>query len=166
MNAPQEKIQVGGLKLSLELIQIQLTPATPLPVHDVLALLTAQHINLTLLTLDSWDGRLCGVFCISAADRIWSEMALKPIAGTYRSLSPVGSLTVFPHHSRIAMIGKILCALHRAKIPIHAMGSSLSALTLTVPHGQMNEAVNALLSVISLPENHAPLLPEFTVRQL
>jgi hypothetical protein len=166
MKQPVQKFAIGGLKLSLELIQIQLAPDTPLPVHEVFARLTGQHINMTLLSLDVLDGRISGAFCISAADKIWAEMALLPIAGFYSMISPVGSLTIFPHQSRMALIGCVLSAMHRVNAPIYAMASSFSALTLITHYHRMDDAVEAILSDVTLPDNHAPFRPEFQVRQL
>jgi hypothetical protein len=161
-----EKFSIGGLKLSQELIQIQLTPDTPLPVHEVLARLTGQHINVTMLSFDARDGRISGSFCISAADKIWTDMALLPIAGTYDMISPVGSLTIFPHQSRVTLIGSVLSAMHRIEAPIYAMASSFSALTITTDYHRLDHAAEAILSVAALPDNHAPFRPEFQVRQL
>ncbi len=160
------KLPVGGIKLSLELIQIQLPSHPAIPVHRVFSCLADLRINMTLVVLDTVGGCFSGACCVPAEDRRKVDAALAPMAGNYRILAPVGALTVFPHQSRLELVGRTLAAMREAGAPVYGMASSFSAITVTTDYLRMDDIVAAILRVVELPENHAPFRPEFRVKQL
>ncbi len=166
MNDYTHKLPVGGLKLSGELVQLHLHPDVGDPAARILGCLADRHINLMLASMDALNGLLSGMCCISAEDRQAAEIALEPFSGAYTILYPVGALTIFPHRSRLELIGRILTAMNGAGLPIYGMASSFSALCLTTHYLQLDAAVSAVCNVVELPENHAPFRPEFRVHQL
>lgn len=166
MEVPPRKFSIGGLKLSLELIQIRLLPNAGMTVNEMLCRLTDNQINLFGVALDTVDGRLAGICCLSAEDRSTAVCALQPFEGSYEILSPVGALTIFPIQSRLALMSRLVSVLGTAGLPIYGMVSSPSSFTITTDYERLDEAVSAVCQVVTLPDNHAPFRPEFHVRQL
>ncbi len=166
MNVHEQKLPVGGLKLSSELVQLQLHPNDEGSTSRILACLAERHVNLVLASMDVLDGLLNGMCCVLAEDRQTAEMVLQPFAGAYTMRPSVGALTIFPHRPRLKLIGRILTAMHTAGLPVYGVASSFSTLSLTTCYLQLDKAVSAVCSVIDLPENHAPFHPEFRVQQL
>jgi hypothetical protein len=165
-NDPIRNFSIGGLKLSLELIQIRLFSDAGLPVTEIFRRLADQQVNLIGVILDAVDGQMTGVCYISLEDRPAAEQALQPFEGLYVLQSSVGLLTIFPHQSRSELMGCILSALGRAGLPVYGITSSLSSLTITTDFHRLNEALSAVCQVVTLPDNHAPFRPEFRVKQL
>ena len=161
-----QKLAVGGIKLSPELIQIHLLPGSAAAVNQVFRRLADFRVNLTLVSLEAMAGPLTGVFTIFAEDRLSAESALQPFRGAFELLSPVGALTIFPHHSQPALIGGLLAVLGAAGLPVYGLASSLSALTVTTDYRLLDQAVAAVCRLVDLPDNHAPFRPEFRVKQL
>ena len=166
MKPAVEKIAIGGLKLSPELIQIRLFPIGGFPIEEHFRRLTDRQINLTGVTLDAEEGSLTGLCCISAQDRLSAQEALQSINAQFEMQPAVGTLTIFPHQSRLDLIGRLLSALGRWGLPVYGIASSFSSLTITTDYAGLDDAVSAVCSIVSLPENHAPFRPEFLVKQL
>ncbi len=166
MDTPIQKFSVGGLKLSAELVQIQLFPNTPVPLNEIFRLLSDHQINLTGVSLEAIDGQLTGICCLAAEDRGRAEHVLQPFEGFFALRSSVGTLTIFPHQSRLELIGKILSVLGRLGLPVYGLASSHASLTITTDFRRLDEAVSAVCRLVTLPENHAPFRPEFRVKQL
>jgi len=166
MEGPIGKLPVGGIKLSHELVQLHLMPGTGVQVHDLLDRLAQARINLVWVSLDGLEGQLTGCCGIAAADRDKAESALLSLNGRYEILSPVGTITIFPHRSRVKLMEAVMTALAAAGIPIFGLVSSFSALTLATEFRRLDEAVAAVCRIVDLPENHTPFRPGFCVKQL
>ncbi len=160
------KISVGGIKLSPELILIRLFPKAGFPIEEIFRRLTERQINLTGVTLEAEEGRLTGHCCISAQDRLSAEEALQSLKSQYEMQAAVGTLTIFPHQSRLDLMGRLLSTLGHSGLPVYGMDSSFSSLTVTTDYARLDDAVSAVCRVVQLPENHAPFRPEFLVKQL
>jgi hypothetical protein len=166
MDAPLRKFSVGGLKLSLELIQIRLLSEAGVTAAEIFRRLADKQINLAGVTLDALDGQPAGVCYLSAEDRSSAECALEPFKNSFEILAPVGALTIFPLQSRLELIGRLLSALNSIGLPVYGMATSLSSLTITTDYRRLDEAVSAVCQVVTLPDNHAPFRPEFRIKQL
>lgn len=92
--------------------------------------------------------------------------AMPPSLEAFKVISPVGTLTFFPHQSSLTLLGRVLEAFGRATIPVHGIGTSISALTVATDHGRMDQAVTILENIMEFPPNHAPFRQEFRVRQI
>lgn len=165
MNMVLSKLPIGGIKLSSELVQIQLLPNSGFSVNEMFRCLTELRINMTMVSLDATDGELTGICCIFEEDRVVAERALGPFAAAIDMLSPVGTLTIFPHQSKLLLIEYILSAMSRDGLPVYGIASSHSALTIITDYHRLDDAVISVCRIVSLPENHAPFRPEFRVKQ-
>jgi hypothetical protein len=166
MDTPIQKFSVGGIKLSVELVQLLFFPTLAVPLNEIFRRLADRQINLTGVSLEAIDGQLTGLCCLEAGDRVKAEQALQPFEGSFALRSPVGTLTIFPHQSRLELIGKILSVLGRLGLPVYGLASSHASLTITTDFRRLDEAVSAVCRLVTLPENHAPFRPEFRVKQL
>jgi aspartokinase len=161
-----QKLAISGIKLSGKLVQINFLPEGEITAIQLFRRLAKRRVNLTMVTLDATGGRLAGACCIAAEELPRAQPVLEEAAGSLGLLSPVGALTVFPHRSRYDLLESILSSFTRENLPIHAIASSLAALTFITGYDQLGKAVSAVTAVAELPPNHAPIQPEFKVRQL
>jgi hypothetical protein len=166
MESPNPKPAIGGIKLSQELIQIRLFPESDRILQEMFSSLTAVQINLTGVTLEMIEGKPEARCCISAEDRVDAETALKPFYGSFDLLTGIGTVTIYPHQGRLELLGRLLSILGKVKLPIYGVASSFSSLVIATDYERLDEAVEMVCQVVSLPENHAPFRPEFRVRQL
>ncbi len=161
-----EKMKISGIKLSTELVQINLLPAAEVSASRLFHDLAGLKINMPMITLDSAEGRLAGACCIAAEDRFLAAPVLEGAGSSIEVIEKVGSLTVFPHRARLDLLDCTLSGFARNDLPVYAVASSFAALTFTTDYGRLDEAVDCLLEKAVLPDNHAPFRPEFKVRQI
>jgi hypothetical protein len=160
-----DRLPIGGLKLSSEMVLIRLLPDAFPSVVGRISRLAAARINLSFVSLGSRGHRFGGACCVAAADREGAEQALAE-AGGWAAVAPVGALTVFPHRSRSALLSRIFATLAAEEVPVLSVATSFSSLTLVTDHRLLDRAVGAVARVAELPENHAPFHPAFRVRQV
>ena len=77
----------------------------------------------------------------------------------------VGTLSIFPHHSNLKLLGLSFCLFGRQNLPLYGVASSISSLTFITDYAQLDNAVSILLEYMDLPPNHAPFRPEIHVIQ-
>lgn len=156
-----DKITIGGMRFSPE--QVQITLSELLPEEDVLSrilhCLAEHHINLSFLCQDSVRGTHAS-FCLALADfpvagELIDEL-LQPLKIRSEIVGSVGTLTLFPHKSRMKTLGLVLDVFGRNNLPIYAMSSSISALAVNTDYSCLDQAAEALETVFLLPENHSP----------
>jgi hypothetical protein len=160
------KLPIDGLKLSQALAQINL-PGTGKPrVLDAFHRLAVRRINLSLVTLDAIDGRWSGSCCISMEDLASAKQELVGLQDGIEYLSPVGTLTLFPHRSRLDLLKSILAVFAQDGLPVHGIASATSTLTITTDFECLAEATAAVQRIVDLPANHAPIHTQFQVKQV
>jgi len=77
----------------------------------------------------------------------------------------VGTLSIFPHHSKLKLLGLSFYLLGKQHLPLYGMASSISSLTFITDYSQLDRAVSILLEYMDLPRNHAPFRTEIHVIQ-
>ena len=169
--AAKEKVKVGGIKLSHELIQVDVTGRLEagLPAASLLSRMAKQKINLTYLTASFSHQPAAASFCIAATDldQVQRLIDCEPdLEQRIRTIAPVGALTVFPHRSDLRLLGLLLTVLSRADCPIYGIASSISTLTLNTNYWLIGRALRVLKSILELPLNHSPHRQELLVRQV
>jgi len=161
-----EKLDINGIKLSLELVQIGLLPNAEISAARLFHDLAELKINIPLILLDLVDDRLAGACCIAAEDLVRATPVLEAAEGAIEVIRKIGALTVFPHRARLDLLACMLSGFARRKLPVYAIASSFATLTFTTDYVRLDEAVDCLLERATLPDNHAPFRPEFKVRQV
>jgi hypothetical protein len=163
---PGQKLQINGIKLSIELVQIGLLPDAEISASHLFNDLAELKINIPLILLDLVDNRLAGACCIAAEDLFRAAPVLDAAGSSIEVIRKIGAMTVFPHRARLDLLTCMLSGFARRSLPVYAIASSFATLTFTTDYGRLDEAVDCLLERAILPDNHAPFRPEFKVRQV
>jgi hypothetical protein len=160
------KLPIGGLKLSSELVQINLTAEKASSVIAIFERLAQQRINLACVTLATLESEVTATCAILA--EVWHQAAplLQNSHARTETIAPVSTLTLFPHQSRLALLECVVSAFARVGLPIHSIASSLSTLTFCTDHHRIDDAVRAIEDIAQLPDNHTPALPQWRIRQM
>ena len=109
-----------------------------------------------------------GSCCVESGDisRVKKVIDIEPaLKENIEYISPVGALSIFPHHSKLKLLGLSFYILGKQQLPLYGMASSISSLTFITDYSQLDEAVSILLEYMDLPPNHAPFRPEIHVIQ-
>lgn len=165
-----KKIRINGIKFSPELVQINLLNRFP-PLDSMAFFfqLLAQHqINIPLILTSGMGEKNTGSCCVAIDDinRIKRVVAEKPnLKENLEFIPGIGTLSIFPHHSKLKLLGLSFYLLGKHQLPLYGMASSISSLTFITDYSQLDKAVSILLEYMDLPPNHAPFRPEVHVIQ-
>jgi len=157
-----QKLRLGGIKFSEAQVRLVLAPAgrdpDPLDLSRILAGFAKYHVNLQQISVDSAAGTVELYLAEQdyARQRILIEAELGPLDLDATVVAPVGTLTLFPHGSRMEVLVKVIGLAGDPDLRIYALGSSLSALCLSTDLDRLDRTAAALLENFSLPEGHSP----------
>ena len=166
-----KKIKLGGIKLSNELMQVNIFGST-VKINRVSVfcrLMAENKINLPFLSVTAISDRMQGSCCVSVEDMgrvkkiVNDHSGLKDIV---EYIVPVGSISIFPHQFRLQLLGHMLYIFGQASLPLFGMANSISTLTLTTDYDKLKSASELLKDYFCLGPNHAPIKPEFQVKQI
>lgn len=165
-----KKIRINGIKLSTELVQINLVNASPPenPRPLFFRRLCQNQINAPFILHTGMEEKIQVSCCVEADDinRIQKVIDREPcLKENMKFIPSVGALSMFPHQSNLKLMGIALYLFSKAGLPIYGMASSISSLTLITDYSQLDRAISILLEHIELPPNHAPFRPEIHVIQ-
>ncbi len=160
-----KKIRVNGIKLSTELVQINLLNASPAEISRPLFFqrLSQNQINVPFILLTGMEEKIQVSCCVEADDinRIKKVVAEEPnLKENVEFISSVGALSMFPHRSNLKLMGLAFYLLGRAHLPMYGMATSISSLTFITDYSRLDEAVSTFLKYVDLPPNHAPFRQE------
>ena len=166
-----ERIRVGGIKLSPELVQFSCnyTSATDSCLATALKVIAGQQINVTFLSLSSSSDTLSMSLCVALENHIIVRQILESAfadVGRLQCIDSVGTLTVFPHRNSLALLGRIVGAFAVNSLPVYGICTSISALSVNTRYSSLMQAVTTLRDIVDLPENHSPFRQEFIIRQI
>jgi aspartokinase len=122
---------------------------------DALFHVFAKHrINLTFISARQTNQK-SDFFCCVIAEKLNSAKQLldKTMTHTdrrYRIIPSVTLLSVFPHYSDIRLVCQLLLTLWNAQIPVHAVASSIAALTLVVETDRIESTVEILENFLGI----------------
>jgi len=165
-----KKIKVDGIKLSRELIHINIStgPDKKNIYTRFLKSMAENRINCPILFYSAMDCRYQAV-CISSEDLIPLNqmLALDPeLKENVHYISPVGAISLFPHKSSLKLLGCLMHVFGKTGLPIYGMAASLSALSLTTDFRVLDHAIESLEPFIRLPSNHAPFRSQLRIKAL
>ena len=165
------KIRVDGIKLSQELIHINIItrPGKEDLNTRFLRSMAENRINCPILFYSAMDRRSQGAVCIASEDspRLNQMLALDPdLKENVQYISPVGAMSLFPHKFSLKLLGCLMHVFGKADLPIYGMATSLSALTLTTDFQMLDGAIESLKPYISLPPNHAPFRSQLRIKAI
>jgi len=165
-----KKIRVNGIKLSTELVQINLLNAS-LPENSrslFFQRLSQNQINVPFILLTGMEEKIRVSCCVEADDinRIKKVVTAEPnLKENVEFISSVGALSMFPHRSNLKLMGLAFYLLGRAQLPMYGMATSISSLTFITDYSCLDEVVSTFLKYVDLPPNHAPFRPEIHMTQ-
>ncbi len=167
----KQKIRIGGIKFSEELIQI--TVACPSPDNSALCqllqLIAEKNINISFLCHSVLAGTPACNFCVDRAELSRLRDILTSYANPGKDvgiIESVGTMTIFPHRNDIKLLGRILLFFGRHGFPLHSFCTSISAITLNTDYLLLDTIAEKLQTIVLLPENHAPFRQGFRVTQI
>lgn len=156
-------VRLGGIKLSGELVQLDfLESKIPGPrLAAMLQSIVSAKANIPHLHQGNTSAGMQTTLCLTAEEYkiVQTEMERHCSTKWHRVLPSVGTISLFPHGFSLSLVSRILHALAARMIPIHGISTSVSALVIHTDYGLLDEAVEQILTVCHLPENHTPLRP-------
>lgn len=160
-----EGIQIGGLRLSDELVELSMTEDVERAggLMTVLQSLAQSQINLPFFCSVAGPPPGAG-FCVvpEALAQCWAFVD-EQVSGADQLITicrSAGTLTVFPHRGRAAVLGGVLEVFAENRFPIYALCTSLSGLTVATDYAVLDAASRAMQTVFELPLDHTPFRPE------
>lgn len=139
----------------------QLSTVAAVPV--VLSALLQQKINLSFFCADHHVPSHVE-FCLAREDLPRCRAVLEsllPIGGQQLDIADsVGTLIIFPHQGKLAVLGGLLGVFGRCRLPLLSLCSSLSGLAVNTDFSLLESAAAAVQEGFVLPDNHAPFRPE------
>ena len=162
-----EKTRVGGIKLSPELILVtqRFNAAEADSVPPIYRILAQQKINIHYLSARSMEKQIHIACLVSNEEygRIKNLPHIDPDAGTRIEILPgKGMLYIFPHRSRMDILGQLLSAFGNAGIRLYGYSSSISTLAFVIDYGAQQKAVSAISGYFELPDYHSPFRSRIT----
>jgi hypothetical protein len=161
------ELPIGGFNLSEALVQVNLQASAGHSLLNVIERLSHGHINLVYMTMAVGEnGWRCALAVAIAA---WP--AAQPLIAEsdglleYKTIAPVGTITVFPHQSRLALLETILESFAQAGLIVYNVASSLSCLTFATDYHQLPEARRILLGRVRLAGEPDAGYPAGSIRQ-
>lgn len=167
----QERISVGGIKLSPELVQFTYTrPATEKCfLAPALAAIAGKQINITFLSLSASAGNISVSLCVEAENHLVVKGALDAVINDSQHLQcipSVGTLTVFPHRNSLTLLGRVIRSFAVNTLPVYGLCTSVSALSVNTAFSSLEDGIRALENIVELPYNHSPFRQEYNIRQV
>jgi hypothetical protein len=127
-------------------------------------MLTDMTVSIAFMTSTGLDDPHLAMCCIDPTDQ--SSL----LAGLARNADlkacaliepdPVGTLSIYPHRSSITVLGAALQALNEHGVGVHAVASSISALTFVVDYVHQDKAAAVLTDLMTLPPGITPVRQE------
>lgn len=171
MAGQMENIRINGLKVSTELVCLQIELAVDDKSHftEICRLLNHHKINILFMTTAEHSGQTYGLFCIDADKLIAVENLLKndpSIKASARVFPGTGLLTIFPHQSSLGMVGLVLEKLGDNQIPVYGMASSIAAITFVTEYRCLDDAAKLIAECMELPESATPVTSMIKIQQI
>ena len=167
----EQKVRIGGIKFSEELIQITVACKSPdsSSICRLLHLVAEQNINISFLTHSVCTKSPGSIFCVDcgALDTIHHILKASSWPAEFIKIIPsVGTLTVFPHRNELKLLGLIIKSFGHYGFPVHSFSTSISTISLNTDYLLLDAIADKLQSVLLLPENHAPFRQGFRITQI
>lgn len=166
-----QKVRIGGIKFSEELVQVEVVCQSPegSSIYPLLQLIAEKNINITFLCHSLVTQKAETVFCVDHSDldeirHILNKSSLHN--NNINIIKSVGTLTFFPHRNQFRLLGLLTNFFGNHKFPIYSLSTSISAIALNTDYFLLDKIAEKLQYILELPENHAPFRQGFRVTQI
>jgi hypothetical protein len=165
-----DRIRIDGIKLSGELALVRLAshPRPQFALSCGCGIMAANRINMPFVSAACVGDGARASWCVEMEERARAKALLdgNPDLEGYAEIVPsVGLVSLFPHRSSIAFLGRALQALGKAALPVHGLTSSLAPLTFVTDYALLEEAAAALEVFFALPPHQRPIRTHVQVAQ-
>jgi aspartokinase len=169
ITARQEKIILGGIKISETLIGIDIrSSANQAHVGNLCRHMALRQINTPFLAT-SRDGDRQHIFLLVAPNDFEQLHAIiENQDAVDRHIDCHDDLvlfSIFPIKGSLTILGRALSILYTGGVKIHGVCSSLSSLVFVIDRGQTNQALEAMSRTFQWPVDHTPFRPQIKIRQ-
>jgi aspartokinase len=162
-----DKMPINGVKMSEPLVLMRVRPRQG--AWDVMPalcrMLTDLAVNIAFMTSTGLENQHSAVCCIDPSDRPRVAAGLSQDADLCASVhiepGAVGLLSIYPHQASLAVLGAAIQALNESGTGVHAMASSISALTFVIDCVHLDRAAAILTDTMKLPPDTTPLQTKF-----
>lgn len=171
----EEKLNIGGVKFTENIALLSITEPISGKISKkntamlFFSLLSENEINISMLSMIR-DAKTVRTDCSVAEDnlhKIYKIIAPFPeLKERLEVLHNLGTISIYPHKSLMKLLGKILFAFGKKKIPVYNMTSSISSFTFLTECDCLEKAVEALKENFKLPQNHAPFQQQFCIKHV
>jgi aspartokinase len=164
------KARIGGIKVSFDLALLNLFRPSAVGEAPIFLLqaLADNKINISFLTrMENDSGSTCNC-CVSVHDLdrvacLFDEAAF--YGEQVEVIHKVAVVSVFPHRYQLSVLGTVVGALGQAEISVHAMGTSLSSITVVVDCRSLPRVITLFEEVFDLPGLSRSILPDLRPNQ-
>jgi len=165
-----DKIRIDGIKLSGELALVHLAnhPRPQFALTCGCGIMASNRINMPFVSAACLGDGAGASWCVEMEERARAKALLdgNPDLEGYAEIVPsVGLVSLFPHRSSLAFLGRALQALGRAALPVHGLTSSLAPLTFVTDYAALDAAAAALEAFFELPPHQRPIRTHVQVTQ-
>ncbi len=167
----EEKNSIGGIKFmeNLALFTITEPVSKTGTAMQFFSILSENEINISMIS-SIMDDRILRTDCSVSEDNLQRILELisplPELEERLKVLRGLGSISIYPHKSSMNLLGIILFAFGKRKIPVYSMASSISAFTFLTECDCLDKAAKALKEYLMLPENHAPFQQQISIKHI
>lgn len=158
-----ERVKINGIKVSSELVLIHLPHQhhiTPPPYLFLLQSFDKHKINLPYITFTDISRQYGMSCCVSLQDfqqarRIITSVDV--VKEHIQYIENVGTISIFPHQSRMKILGTLLHVIGKYQLTVYGLASSISSLFFITDYAGMDKAISCLSNQFDLPDNYTPI---------
>lgn len=167
-----EKIRIGGIKFSQELVHVTICPSSSTDIshlNHLLQQLAEKTINIPFLCHSNTKHSSKTSFCVETNylnEVVATDSFTAFPAKDVKIIPSVGTCTIFPHKYSFLFVSQILKVIETFNFPLYSLSTSISALALNTDFHLLDQLAEKLVTIMELPENHAPFRQEFVLKQL
>ena len=151
-----KQISINGIRLSRKMAQAgrySVPGKNNTPIYQILA---SHRINMVCAGLHCLDKTQVFSCCLEAEHKQTAVRLLEEIS----DLSDVCMVSIYPHHNRSAVPGKLLCMLGQAGIGFVHLVSSPAMVCVVIDVRDQNRVISLVESAFDLPSSHTPYFQE------
>jgi hypothetical protein len=153
-----DQIKINGIRLNKNFIQItqkefDIREQACVPLYQTME---SHRINMVLMTLNTMGSR--SFVSGSIASKHFKKMPHQE--GDSTSHRNVCTVSIYPHHYRLRLLGGLLSFLGGQKMPFQHMVSSNAMITFVLDQQHCDGFIEMISSNFDLPESHVPFEQE------